>query len=138
MLLGFSKEFVDDVESGRKRHTIRARRKNRPRAGDTCFCYTGLRTKKCRRLGRWPCVKVDDITIKFLKQGDRLLEISINGELLSPDETTAFAQRDGFRNSISPQMAMRDFWADKHGMKPGSVFHGDLIHWDFDKPVGEL
>lgn len=50
-MFNFKKQFADSVESGEKRQTIRARRKNRPQVGQTAYLYTGARTKACRKLG---------------------------------------------------------------------------------------
>jgi hypothetical protein len=83
MLLSFEKRFVPHVEDGSKTHTIRAERKRAPKVGETCHCYTGLRHKSARLLGRWPCVKVERITVTPH-------ELRIDGEVLSRDERDAF------------------------------------------------
>jgi hypothetical protein len=61
VILNFQQRFVKKIRSKEKRHTIRARRKIRPRAGEICHCYTGLRTKKAKLLGRWLCVKASHV-----------------------------------------------------------------------------
>lgn len=66
MLLGFKRRFAPHIQDGSKTHTIRAKRKLRPKAGETCHCYTGLRQKGARLLGRWRCVRVQDIIIDYL------------------------------------------------------------------------
>jgi len=48
--LNFQKQFAAAVESGEKRQTIRALRKNPIKAGDWLYLYTGQRTKWCRPL----------------------------------------------------------------------------------------
>src|SRR5690348_14703111 len=98
MLLGFKARFAPFVEDGTKTHTIRATRKNPPRAGEICHCYTGLRQKGARLLGRWPCVKVEEILLEWLaiERGMTII-ISIDGVELDQAEANALAYRDGFR-----------------------------------------
>ncbi len=47
--------FAHAVLDGSKTHTIRAKRKAPPRVGEILHCYTGLRTKKVKLLGRFQC-----------------------------------------------------------------------------------
>ena len=56
--LNFQKQFAPDVESGIKLQTIRAKRKNPIKEGETLYLYTGMRTKKCRKLGEVKCYSV--------------------------------------------------------------------------------
>jgi hypothetical protein len=49
-VLNFKEQFAAAVKSGRKRQTIRKRRKNPIRVGDTLAFWTGLRTKGARPL----------------------------------------------------------------------------------------
>lgn len=126
MLLGFKRQFEPFVQDGSKRHTIRALGKRRAfRVGDICDCYVDPRRKTMRLIGRWPCVKVEDIHIWVNRR------VFIDGVRLSHDECDELAWRDGFRlppkNSAFVQMMM--FW---EGRLP---FHGQLIHWDYDHPV---
>ncbi len=55
--LNFQKQFAPLVESGKKRQTIRAYRKDGrdPKVGNTLYLYTGQRTKACRKLGEAKC-----------------------------------------------------------------------------------
>lgn len=111
----FQTQFADDVESGNKGQTIRAKRKNRPRPGQIAYCFTGMRTKHCRRLGSWPIWDVIDVKIMF--EG-----VLLNGGALRASELDAFARADGFRNW--PYMMT---WFHKmHGLP----FSGDLIKWN--------
>jgi hypothetical protein len=124
MLLNFKKQFVPAILSGHKQHTIRAVRAAAPKAGEVCHCYTGLRQKGARLLGRWPCVKVEPIEIDFLPPiflGNAGPVIRINGEALSLDECESLAKRDGFA-SLAEMMA---FW---EGRLP---FSGTIIYWRF-------
>ncbi len=51
--LNFKARFADDVETRRKRCSIRAPRKDGrdPKPGDSLQLYTGMRTRECRKLG---------------------------------------------------------------------------------------
>ncbi len=144
MLLGFKARFVPMILDGSKRHTIRAKRKIAPRVGETCHLYTGLRQrgpiiqklasgqvvrqKMTRLLGRWPCVKVQEIEIieradlQALYKGSSLAWVWIDGIGLSEDEREALAVSDGFTSFAE----MMEFW---EGRLP---FVGDIIHWNPD------
>lgn len=54
MLLNFQKTFAMDVWTGLKRQTIRSagQRKHVPKVGEVAHCYTGLRTRGVKLLGR--------------------------------------------------------------------------------------
>jgi hypothetical protein len=116
----FQKQFVPFVESGEKTHTIRGKRKNRPKPGQTFYGYYAMRTKQCRKLIQSTITRVQDIEIILGPFG---MEITIDDERLSPDEIVALARRDGFDSASS----MEKFW---NGRYP---FSGDLIHWSFDR-----
>jgi hypothetical protein len=90
-LLGFKKQFAPAVESGDKRQTMRARRKDGrdPKPGDTLYLYTALRTKQARKLGEHVCTAVKPITVT----PDT---ICLGGTYLGRDERNAFARADGF------------------------------------------
>lgn len=129
MLLGFKKRFERRILSHLKRHTIRAKRKRPPRVGEICHCYTGLRRKGARLLGRWPCVKVQDIQI--YRRGDGTLGVFIDSLEVLFDELDPLARSDGFRNFAD----MSAFWIAEHSDRHGNIdFHGDMIHWDPTKP----
>jgi ASCH domain len=130
MLLGFKNRFASLICAGLKTHTIRAKRKIRPRVGEIIYCYTGLRTKQAMALGCWPCVGVQDITIE--PHSHRVLLIKIDGVELQPDEALEFARRDGFRGP-NPLVEMQNFWVSTHGAS-AFPFHGDLIHWAWPGP----
>lgn len=119
-MFNFQNQFAADVESGEKRQTIRVKRKNRPKVGQTAFLYTGARTKACKKLG-------EDVI-----QGVEEIVIGSRGVIFSPDDATEytesdaealdyFAKEDGFEN----WKAMGDWFANTHGLP----FEGDLIKW---------
>ena len=110
----FNAQFAGPVKSRLKRQTIRAKRKTRPRAGQTAYCFRGLRTKAVRRLGAWPIVAVVDVMLTA--QG-----VWLNGRQYPDVHLDKFARADGFGSWA----AMRTWFAREHGLP----FHGDLIMW---------
>lgn len=110
----FQTQFTTDVLSGIKRQTIRMKRKNRPVPGQIAHCFTGMRTKKCRRLGSWPIYAVIDV--KILEEG-----VLLNGAAIKDSQLDAFSQADGFRN----WPFMKTWFEKTHGLP----FSGDLIKW---------
>jgi hypothetical protein len=144
VLLGFQRRFESDIVSGRKRHTIRAKRngkargmKIRPRVGEMCHCYVDPRQKTMRLLGRWVCTMVQDIRIEAVpcreykfrnglltpRHAGTGLAVWVDGNKLDADEVEALFVADGFPGGASEAHA---FWADR------LPFQGDLIHWRFD------
>jgi hypothetical protein len=132
VLLGFKRRFASFVEDGSKTHTIRAFRKIAPRVGEICHCYVDPRQKTMRLLGRWPCVRVEPITLDFEPDGIAYrLRVTIADVTLSSQEAHAFAWADGFRGE-SPLCDMAEYWletgrlTDALDSKP---WHGQVIHW---------
>ncbi|MFZ2809435.1 MAG: hypothetical protein WAZ60_23875 [Desulfosalsimonadaceae bacterium] len=119
--MGFKKRFAPMVESGTKRQTIRAKRKDghNPHPGQTLYLYTGLRTKSCRKLGTAPCKSVEEITVDCYG-------INVSGIWLTWMERESMAKADGFENF----QEMREFFSREHHVdlvKDG--FSGLLIKW---------
>lgn len=131
MLLGFKRRFAPFVEDGSKTHTIRATRKITPQVGEMCHCYVDPRQKTMRLLGRWPCVKVQEIEIDWLvvSWGMTLL-ITIDGVALEDSEANALAFADGFRSrGVRDAIGeMHEYWHKLHGHE-AFPFRGHLIHW---------
>ncbi len=116
----FKKQFVDPIQSGAKRQTIRADRRRHVRSGETIQIYTAMRTKQCRLVGTAICICVDPITINV--QGSC---ITLKDRVLQPlVDLNDFARSDGFED----WPAMRRFWEANHPDQP--VFSGVLIRWD--------
>lgn len=122
-LYNFQPRFVLPIRSGTKRHTIRATRKYPDRVGDILHLYTGLRTKRTELLGRFPCVRVEDIEIlsgcNCVDQCPFPARVKVNGQELNGDEREKLARLDGFKNFAE----MAAFWK---GRVP---FSGQIIHW---------
>lgn len=129
--LNFKAQFADDVVAGKKRQTIRARRKDGrdPKPGDILFLYTGMRTKACRKLGEAVCKSVEPVRIERAAPGAPPYPIVGDneewwpGDKRNPSATELyFAQRDGFKNWEE----MWRWFESVHGLP----FEGLLIRWD--------
>ena len=136
----YKARFADDVEQLRKRMTIRRRRRRPTRPGDALQHYTGMRTRKVRKLLDAVCSAVkpfdidEDIRHQFGRtsmggdaRGERVmteavrLTVRVNGEPLSPSEIKALAIADGFTSAN----AFIDFFAQTYGLP----FSGEIIEW---------
>lgn len=138
--LNFMKQFAGAVESGEKRQTIRAFRKDGRdvKAGDKLYLYTGMRTKGCRKLGEAVCVSVSRLQLlsRHAASGnvnllygapakrsgfDRFFIASSKGHGNSRGRFTRLAKADGF-SDIDEMVS----WFEKtHGLP----FEGLLIKW---------
>ena len=121
--LNFQARFADLVESGDKRQTIRALRKDGrdPKPGDTLYLYTGMRTKACRKLLEAECLMAVPILLeRGPRIGSRMTLFDAPPEI--EDETeNEIAQRDGFRWPDD----LYNFFQQAHGLP----FKGLLIRW---------
>jgi hypothetical protein len=115
--LNYQKRFADDVESGRKRQTIRATRKRPIRPGDTLYQYTGMRTKGCRKLREDICKETKPINMKISL--DDLFRVIVGVNELDHNEMEGLALADGFKNVG----AFYEFF------KNDLPFAGDIIFW---------
>jgi len=152
----FKKVFVRQIETGRKRQTIRADRKRHARPGEPVQIYTGMRTRHCRKIIEDPiCESVTPIRIvvpedsvsdwPFVDMDE--FGIELGGELLGSMQVFGLAMADGFGGLVchhedgrvfgmahhrcvtdvaSPAALMAAFWRETYG--PG-VFSGVLIRW---------
>lgn len=88
----FQSQFVPMIEDGKKKHTIRRRRKKNPtKPGQTLWLYTGMRTKKCKIIKDTACTAIAPIVI-YADIG----QVRLDGRLLPLDEMMRFAVQDGF------------------------------------------
>jgi len=119
--LNFKQRFAPLVESGAKRQTIRAMRKDGrdPAPGDVLQLYTGMRTRGCRKLREEVCTSAEPIGIG--RDGFVLLGDGDGFKKLAPDEIEALAAADGFE-SVE---AFFDFFNTTHRLP----FNGLLIKW---------
>lgn len=113
----FQVRFADAVASGAKTQTIRATREGRSRharPGEALQLYTGLRTKKARKL-----VDPDPICTTSTYCNIHHTGITLgNHPNMDLDD---FARRDGFKDFAD----MKEWFGETHGLP----FIGTLIAW---------
>lgn len=114
----FQAQFAGPVERGEKRLTIRPRRKRPTRPGHALQHYTGMRTRKCRKLLDAVCRRVDSIDIGY-ELGH--VVVRVNSEPLLLAQIQALAQADGF-GTVGAFMA---FFDNHYGLP----FSGEIIKW---------
>ena len=128
----FQKQFVAEIQAGKKHQTIRAHRKNNrhARVGERLQLYCGLRTKNCQKLfDNDPiCRGVDDVEID-ITDGGKIEQIVLNGRNLTSIEIEEFAKADGFMpaDSLTARDAMSAFFLNYHGT---GIFKGSVIKWE--------
>lgn len=112
----FKAQFADDVESGRKRQTIRVERKDGrvPREGEALQIYTGMRSKSCRKLRDAVCEFTQEVVMTNTG-------MKLDGVALDPAYILRIAMMDGFKTTEE----FRDFFKNTHGFP----FRGILIKW---------
>lgn len=158
MILGFKKRFAPHVEDESKPQTIRAERKRRPRPGEICHCFTGLRQKGARLLGRWVCSSVEGIRLEWHLQPDQLFDclscyafrvflVDERGSRteLDQQELAELAWLDGFRTNgpVGALAEFRHYWQNalngeylKVSSRKQTLTYewvGILIRWDVTK-----
>jgi len=113
--VNFKKQFAPDVESGKKRQTIRAFKKcGNPKEGCKLFLYTGMRTQYCKKLREETCISVEAVTID-----EREMTVAENP--LSASERHQMAIADGFECWDE----LVEFFRNVHSLP----FFGLLIKW---------
>ncbi|MYE00097.1 MAG: hypothetical protein F4Y03_02295 [Alphaproteobacteria bacterium] len=112
--LNFAASFAPAVESGRKRQTIREKR--RCEVGQALQLYTGQRTRACRKLGEATCTGVSRVRLY-------LDEIVVDDNTLAGKAADAVAKADGFGSYDE----MATWFLDTYGALP---FNGWLIQWE--------
>ncbi len=117
----FKKQFADDVETGRKRQTIRAG-EPRCKVGDHLQLYTGQRTKACRKLLDAVCTEVRPIAIIYAYDQIGGYHINLDGRRLVfwPDGGR-LARADGFKDATE----MCRWFEKTHGLP----FNGHVVNW---------
>lgn len=121
----FKPRFVAPILAGTKRQTIRAERTGRSRharPGEEVQIYTGMRTARCKLIGKATCREVWEIAI-HIPEGMIKLGPGAGLRILhTRSEMDLFAQHDGF----SGWSAMREFWWETHKV---DEFRGVVISW---------
>ncbi len=110
----FKEKFAPEVQAGTKTQTIR--QTARCKVGDRLQLYTGLRTKKCRKLREGICCAID--TVSITPEGPVFGQPGWH-----PKDPDDFAAKDGFRCYDD----MYDFFHDEYGEE---VFNGFVIMWN--------
>ena len=116
----FKERFAADVEAGRKRQTIRRKRKRPTKPGDVLYLYVGMRTKRCRKLGEATCKSVEPILIMGLYNITLYPEDNERRRALSGPEIDQLALDDGFASAAELE---RFFWKEL-------PFKGEIIRWE--------
>jgi len=87
--------FLEEIEKGAKRQTIRAQRRRLTLPGDTLHLYTGQRTAQCRRLlPPQECRALVRIGMDLKKR--RIWKRTMPRKYLTQNEIEELAQADGF------------------------------------------
>jgi hypothetical protein len=124
-LINFQKQFAEAVKSGKKKQTIRAPRKYSIKSGEILHLYTGLRTKKCKKLQKVVCKSVQDVTINNIGMltidGISIIDSCLKANIYYFDYLDVFAQADGFKDWKD----MIKWFSETHGLP----FKGWLIKW---------
>ncbi len=123
----YKERFAEAVASGRKRQTVRAKRKRHARVGERIQNYTGMRTAKCRKLNDPDPVCIDVVAIDIDVGRYSITEIRVDGWTYTNAEAETFARADGFESLAD----MHSFWKAEHGI---GRFEGVLISWRPWKP----
>jgi hypothetical protein len=111
----FKAEFADDVASGKKTQTIRQTARAKP--GDRLQLYTGMRTKKCRKL-----VDPDPVCVLVDYVGIRPDYLTLGNTASHEGDADAFARRDGFKDYA----AMVQWFRNEYG---SPYFQGYVHVW---------
>ncbi len=125
--LNFQQRFAAAFESGAKRQTIRALRKDGrdPKVGDVLYLYTGMRTKACRKLGEATCTSVQSVWIGgwvCIGHDDSGGTGWCNNGQPARAKRDEIAKADGFED----EAAMLHWFEKTHGLP----FTGQLYRWE--------
>lgn len=127
--LNFKKQFVSKIESGEKTQTVRAVRKYPIKVSDTLYLYTGMRTKKCCKIGEAICREVTEIRIEYYGyslRNDIFLGKIYKGKYpMSLDAIHYLANQDGFETIRE----FFEFFVKTHKMQPGDSKKFSVISW---------
>lgn len=121
-LLGYQAWKAGKVESGECTQTIRARRKNRIKVGETLYHYRCLRTNKARKILESVCSETFVLSLQVSKDGKTALWSAPEAE-----QVEQVALLDGF-NDVK---AMTKWFLENHEVKSGGgIVWFDVIRWD--------
>ena len=91
--VNFKTQFAAPILAGQKPFTLRALRKDGrdPKAGDTLFMFTAMRTKQCRKFAEKPCRFAVTICL-----GWNLVAVPKFAPMNTPEKLELFSRLDGF------------------------------------------
>lgn len=124
--------FVDKVESGKKRQTIRLKRKRLIKKGDKLYFYTRMMHKDCRKIGEAVCVGVLPIRIHLIDIFNDGTEVGLfvfikkGINSITEIQKKKLALDDGFEGIKD----FDDYFIKSCKMKPGDVVEADIIYWN--------
>jgi hypothetical protein len=119
----FKARFVPLLEEGRKTQTVRGGRRHHARPGSVIQLYTGMRTKRCRKIAP-DAVCTSALPVSLIFGEDPVLCVRVAGAEV---DARYFAQADGFADEHD----LVAFWVAEHAVRPGDSFHGTLIEWEW-------
>ena len=104
MLLGFKPRFKEQIQLGTKVFTMRGKRKNQPKIGETLYMYTGLRTSKCEKISdKEKLISTQKVRVWIYAVTNYLeVKIWVDGKRLTESQLSEFVKYDGF-------VSVRDF-----------------------------
>ena len=126
--LNFEKRFAEPVRlglidphaTGAKTQTVRPIWKRPIKPDDVLYLYTGMRTKRCEKLGEAVCLHIQHIQI-YIGCFTLKYQHGVLNEYGALDNLNCFAQKDGFWN----WQEMQDWFQKRYGLP----FSGVLIEW---------
>jgi hypothetical protein len=126
MVIGFKKQFVEHILTGRKVHTVRDDKGNRWKAGMLMHMYTGGRfSKEYHQFAKKECKGIQDI---FTTYFNGRLQITVDDTYLFGHlERTNFAISDGFNDWDD----FVKYWLPVIDTMPEKTFKGKVIHWTY-------
>lgn len=138
MLLGFKKRFKEPILQLTKVFTMRGKRKNDPKIGETLYMYTGLRTANCELTSNQEkLISVQKVLIDMWVDTFVMKELCIyvDNRKLTTDEVEQFVKYDGFIDKKD----FAEYWIDgcKKDLKKRGYLKGrcelcwelELFHW---------
>ena len=115
----FKRQFIEPIQTGRKRQTMRNERARHARAGEAIQLYTAMRTKQCRLIGRATCENVMPVRLDFVRSRVELPHGVFDRQV----ELDTFARSDGFDD----WRALAAFWKNENGAT--TQWSGVVITW---------
>lgn len=126
----FMPEFAPLVLSGEKQTTIRRKRKRRTKRGDRLFLYTGMRTKRCRMLGKARCSGV--WPFRMDESGASIRSGVLGRRFWSRLSGVGIRDLAWGDARMTPE-GFTAFFLERYGLP----FDGELIEWEDFEPAGK-